>query len=292
VKCFVYGKIKHKSYECPDKKKYGGENHIAKAQGWNVEVEDDEGGRSLMMRKVLLKPEKEVENPSQRNSLFQIAFKTKDRVSKVIVDSGSIDYLVYIEMVEKLELETVAHPSPYKVSWLQKGHQVNVTKQCLVEFKIGGYKDETLCDVIPMDVCHLLLCRPWKYDRNMVHDGRKNMYTLEKNGRTHMLLPIKDKEVKIEMRNIVLLMSGKELLNEVKKKEDTQFIVVRKPKIVLTNTRIDDLPEKIQELLAEFADIVVDELPCSLPPIRSISHHIDLIPRASLPNKAAYRLTP
>ena len=43
-------------------------------------------------------------------------------------------------------------------------------------------------------------------------------------------------------------------------------------------------------MLEEFVDIVVDELPCSLPPIRSISHHIDLIPGASLPNKAAYRL--
>jgi hypothetical protein len=36
----------------------------------------------------------------------------------------------------------------------------------------------------------------------------------------------------------------------------------------------------------------VDELPCSLMPIRSISRHIELIPGASLPNKATYRLTP
>jgi hypothetical protein len=189
-------------------------------------------------------------------------------------------------------METVAHPSPYKVSWLQKGHQVNVTKQCLVEFKIGGYKDEILCDVIPMDVFHLFLGRPWQYDKNVVHDGRKNMYTLEKNGRTHMFLPIKDKEVKTEMRNTILLMSGKELLKEVKKKEDTQFILVRKPRCFLNNTRIDDLPKEIQELLEEFVDIVVDKLPCSLPPIRSIIHHIDLIHRASFLNKAAYRLTP
>jgi hypothetical protein len=35
----------------------------------------------------------------------------------------------------------------------------------------------------------------------------------------------------------------------------------------------------------------VDELPCSLPPIRSVSHHIDLILGASLPNKATYILT-
>jgi hypothetical protein len=52
-------------------------------------------------------------------------------------------------------------------------------------------------------------------------------------------------KVKHEVSNIVLLMSGKELLTEVKKKEEPQFIVARKPKIVLINTRVDDLPEEI-----------------------------------------------
>jgi hypothetical protein len=66
--------------------------------------------------------------------------------------------------------------------------------------------------------------------------------------------------------------------------------VVRKPRIFLTSTKVDDLQEEIQNLLQEFADIVVDER--SLPPIRSISHHIDIIPGASLPNKEMYRLTP
>jgi hypothetical protein len=90
-----------------------------------------------------------------------------------------------------------------------KRHQVMVTRQCLVEFKIGGYRDEILCDVIPMDVCHVLLGRPWKFDRNVIHDGRKNTYTLEKNGRTHMLLPIEEKKVKEEANTSILLMSGR-----------------------------------------------------------------------------------
>jgi hypothetical protein len=106
-----------------------------------------------------------------------------------------------------------------------------------------------------------------------------------------MLLPIKEKEVKPKTRNTILLMSEKELLVEVKKKEYPQFFVIRKPRVVLISTRVDDLPEEIQELLEEFADIVVDELPHSLPLMRSVSHHIDLIPGASLLNKAAYRLT-
>ena len=62
--------------------------------------------------------------------------------------------------------------------------------------------------------------------------------------------------------------------------------MVRKPRVILTSTSIDDLPEKIWEMMDNFVDIVVDDLPYSLPPIISISHHIDLIPGVSLPSKA------
>ena len=92
-----------------------------------------------------------------------------------------------------------------------------VTKQFLVEFKIGGYRDEILCDVIPMDVCHVLLGIPWQFDRNVIHDGRKNAYTLEKNGRTHMLMPIEEKKLKEEASTSIFFMREKELLKEVKK---------------------------------------------------------------------------
>ena len=88
-----------------------------------------------------------------------------------------------------------------------------VTKPCLVEFKIGGYRDEFFCDVITMDVCHVLLGRPLQYDINGIHDGRENTYTLENNGRTHMLLPIEEKKVKDEASMSILLMSGKEILS-------------------------------------------------------------------------------
>jgi hypothetical protein len=162
----------------------------------------------------------------------------------------------------------------------------------LTQFKIGGYRDEILCDAILMDVCHVLLGRPSQYNMNVIHDGRRNTYTLEKNGRTHMLLPIEEKKVKNEANMSILLMSGKELMNEVKKEHEMQFVVVRNPRFILTSTSVEDFPEEIQELSENFADIVVDELPSSLPPIRSIIHHIDLIPGESLSNKAAYRLTP
>jgi hypothetical protein len=71
-----------------------------------------------MLRKVILKPELEIEKLVQRNNLFRTACKTKEKVCKVIIDSGSTDNLVSTYMVEKLELETTAHTKPYKVSWL------------------------------------------------------------------------------------------------------------------------------------------------------------------------------
>jgi hypothetical protein len=114
---------------------------------------------------------------------------------------------------------------------------------------------------------------------------------LEKNGRTHMPLPIEDKKVKEEVNTSILLMSGKELLSEVKKEHEMQFAMVRNPRVILTSNSMDDLPKEVQELLEIFANIVVDELPRSLPPIRSINHHIDLIPRPSFSSKAACRLT-
>jgi hypothetical protein len=220
IKCYACGKVGHMSWECPKRKKEGGEAHISKAQKRDVEVEGVEYGRYLMMKKFLLNPEPEVEKSMQRNSLFRIACKTKDRVCKVIIDSGSIDNLVSMEMVDNLELETTTHLTLYKVSWLQKGHQVTVTKQCLVEFKIGGYRDEILCDVIPMDVCHVFLGIPWKYERNVIHDGRINTYTLEKNGRKHMLFPIEEKKVKEEANTSILIMSGNEILSQVKKEKE------------------------------------------------------------------------
>ena len=45
-------------------------------------------------------------------------------------------------------------------------------------------------------------------------------------------------------------------------------------------------------MLDNYCDIVVDDLPDELPPVRKISHQIDFIPGSNLPNKVAYRMTP
>ena len=44
-----------------------------------------------------------------------------------------------------------------------------------------------------MDACHLLLRRPWQFDRGIIHDGRKNNYSLVKGGQKFTLLPMKQR---------------------------------------------------------------------------------------------------
>jgi hypothetical protein len=76
-------------------------------------------------------------------------------------------------LVEKLNLPTLKHSRPYKLQWLNNCGEVRVDRQVLVTFSIGKYLDEVLCDVVPMHAGHILLGRPWQYDRRVTHDGFK-----------------------------------------------------------------------------------------------------------------------
>ena len=66
---------------------------------------------------------------------------------------------------------------------------MTVDKQCLVSFSIR----KQFCDVVKMDACHLLLGRPWQFDRETQHDGKKNSYSLVKDGKMFTLLPQEQK---------------------------------------------------------------------------------------------------
>uniref|UniRef100_A0A2N9I331 CCHC-type domain-containing protein n=1 Tax=Fagus sylvatica TaxID=28930 RepID=A0A2N9I331_FAGSY len=79
--------------------------------------------------------------------------------------------------------------------WLNDCGEVRVDRQVLVTFSIGKYLDEVLCDVVPMHAGHILLGRPWQYDRRVTHDGFKNMYSFVKGGKTIKLAPLTPSQV-------------------------------------------------------------------------------------------------
>ena len=61
-------------------------------------------GEALVMRKVLLKPVKEVNEPPHRKALFKMISKVQGKCCKVIIDGGSTNNLVSTKVIEKLNL--------------------------------------------------------------------------------------------------------------------------------------------------------------------------------------------
>jgi hypothetical protein len=106
----------------------------------------------------------------------------------VIIDGGSCTNVASTIMVEKLGLPMAKHPRPYKLQWLNDSGEIRVNKQVLVAFRISKYEDEVLCDVVPMQAGHLLLGRPWQFDRQVKHDGFTNKYSFVLNQRSITLV--------------------------------------------------------------------------------------------------------
>ncbi|XP_031392016.1 uncharacterized protein LOC116204088 [Punica granatum] len=191
-------------------------------------------------------------------------------------------------MVEKLHLTVEKHPEPYKLSWLKKGNDVRVDKRCLVQFSIGRYyKDEVLCDVVPVDACYLLLGRLWLYDRRVIYDGFKKTYSFVKDGVKITLGPCQmENKSKSSNGNWSSLLSNCQFLHRMDRFIDAFALV-----LLQENEDQEHIPYSLKPLPKEFQDVVPDEIPPGLPSVREIQHNIDFVLGASIPNKAAYRMS-
>ena len=144
----------------------------------------------------------------------------------MIIDSGSFENCVSMEMVKKMDLKMVPTLKPYNLCWLQKGSDIKVKHRYLVSFTIGKhYRDEIWCDIVLMDACHLLLGRPWQYDWKVIYAGFKNTYTIQKDGHKIILAPLKPimaLETKLEEKSSLL--SKYELEKKIKASSDVMVV--------------------------------------------------------------------
>ncbi|XP_074303262.1 uncharacterized protein LOC141637714 [Silene latifolia] len=145
-----------------------------------------------------------------------------------------------------------------------------------------------------MDACHLLLGRPWEFDRDSVHHGKDNTYTFKFGSRKVILAPLPPvlKHIPtpsmLEPSKEVLLINGAEMLQELKEDRDVYVLIAKG----VVGEQEKGLPSEVQRLLKTYGDVFPNELPSGLPPLRGIEHQIDFIPGDTLPNKAAYRSDP
>ena len=137
------------------------------------------------------------------------------------------------------------------------------------------YKDSVYCDVVAMDAFHLLLGRPWQYDREVSHNGRTNTYSFFFEGLKIVLIPCKqvlEKTNPTDMGKATALLSLEKFDEELKDAE-VVYMLLGKEMVECNN-----IPEEVVPLINEFSDVFPDELPDGLPPLRDIQYHIDLEP--------------
>ncbi|KAK1680771.1 hypothetical protein QYE76_041619 [Lolium multiflorum] len=298
-----------------------------------MEADTADQYRSLVAQRVLSVQLSKAEH-DQRHNLFQTRGVVKERAIRIIIDGGSCNNLASVDMVEKLSLPTRQRTHPYYIQWFESSRKLKVTRTTRVHFTIGTYSDFVDCDVVPMQACSLLLGRPWQFDRESVHNGRTNQYSLMhdgkkigpkpmtpeqivkdvlarasrvKNGEKHKsenqiiaadFVPHKtntksdsNHATEIRLKNPCLLASKSDIA-ELDVNTTQCYAIICKEVLFSFEDMPPSLPPAVANLLQEFIDVFPQDVPPGLPPIRGIEHQIDLIPGASLPNRAPYRTNP
>jgi len=78
-----------------------------------------------------------------------------------------------------------------------------VNQQVEVKFSIGNFENSVLCDIVPIEACHILLGRPWLFERETTHHGHTNEITFthqERKNVLHPLTPSQVEEDQVQMR--------------------------------------------------------------------------------------------
>lgn len=177
----------HEVYDSQDEEEEHGKDEIHQTTG--------DTGQMLVLKRSCITPRR---NDDQwlRTNIFRSTCNINNRVCTFVIDSGSCRNVISEEAVTKLGLLRETHPSPYTLGWLNDSANVRVSQRTLVSFSIGPYyADRIYCDVVPMDICHLLLGRPWEYDRKVLHSGADNTYQFTWNTHKILLLPSKEPAV-------------------------------------------------------------------------------------------------
>ncbi|XP_049349488.1 uncharacterized protein LOC125814082 [Solanum verrucosum] len=172
----------HMMHECPSRRnillRENGEYESEKSEGEEeegegVSEEDDlelpNDGIIGVVRRIMTINLGSVDE-GQRENLFHTRCGIKGKTYSMIIDGGSCANVVSSYLVDKLGIACMKRSTPYRLQWLNDCGEVKVNKQCMISFNVGRYEDEILCDVVPMQACHVLLGRPWQYDRQNFED--------------------------------------------------------------------------------------------------------------------------
>jgi hypothetical protein len=104
----------------------------------------------------------ETQKEKERILFFHIRVISKHTKIDTLFDTGSQANLISEDTIKKLKLETTPHPKPYTLGWISDNAKLHVTRRCKLRFSITTkFIDEVDLDVIPLDICGIVLGSPY-----------------------------------------------------------------------------------------------------------------------------------
>ncbi|XP_024193620.1 uncharacterized protein LOC112197233 [Rosa chinensis] len=238
--CYRCNKPGHRSNVCPERRQAAligeydeDEEEVERGDdydGAEFAVEESPEKVNIVLQRVLLSPKED----GQRRNIFKSLCSINNKVCNLIVDNGSCENFVAKKLVEYLQLPTQPHEAPYSLGWVKKGPQVRVAESCKVLVSIGKhYKD---------DILHKIAMAP--------------VLQFEKSGGK-------------KGESFLTLSSSEFEMEEAFKESEVFYPMVIKG--LLTAEKEDMVIHKeVQNMLGEFEELISDELPKELPPMRDI----------------------
>jgi len=112
--------------------------------------------RLCVVRYALTQPKRTEDE--RRIVIFHTYIKYGDKGCKIIINNKSYINKISSNIVARLCLKFVLNPKSYNVSWVNN-NSITINEICLFPIKFIDFHDEIWCNMIPMNIRHVILSR-------------------------------------------------------------------------------------------------------------------------------------
>lgn len=139
---------------------------------------------------------------SQEIHCFQTRCHIQGKLCSLIIDGNNCYNYASTRLVSKLNLDIL------------ESNQVEIS------FSVGKYVDTVLCNVMPMETCHLLLGKPWHQVKRPEHDGVTNKLYFYHGGRLRTLVPLSPSKAYEDQKQLKEKIEKERKENELREQEE------------------------------------------------------------------------
>lgn len=101
-----------------------------------------------------------------------------DNIYSLVINEERSIKVIFCTVVNVIELPTQRKSKQFKLRWSNKNGSIELTKQVIINFRVGKYKDKVWYYVMPMIVCHMFLCKLGNDARLVQYWDISNKYIL------------------------------------------------------------------------------------------------------------------